>query len=488
VSETPPKLNLDAALRAWPEAEKSPVEWDEWAASVVARARSADAEPSSASVSDENLLADPLGQTEEDGHNSAAPHGVEVLPMTMPADRERDRRSLQDLAKMAQMTPPPSSVGPASAAQHAPDSKKDDSGIVDLAAASASDPHGAMRAQSTPLASAGLFDEDPASVRQAAFAAQPAPSMPPMPASMPPASMPPASMPPASFGPASAAPYSAPMSMPAHQASSSVSSSMTAAAPQKKGSGAVIALVVGGVVALTAAAAGGFLYVRSHAPASEPAAATTPAETPAAAAPIVEAAPAKEEETEEVAANDESEETLDSNDLPSATGAKVASAKATLRTPSAKPEAKAAAKAEPKEEAAKISQKDLPTAAAGSAGGLGDEMAKAVGANDGQPAAVPAAGNAGPAARGNVPQKPSQGAVTGALGAVLPQARACLGPDDPISRASVVFASSGAVESVKVSGHAAGKPAEGCIKTALSRAKLTPFAEASYTAPVTIRP
>jgi hypothetical protein len=77
--------------------------------------------------------------------------------------------------------------------------------------------------------------------------------------------------------------------------------------------------------------------------------------------------------------------------------------------------------------------------------------------------------------------------VTGALGAVLPAARACLGPDDPISRAVVVFGSSGVVQSVSVSGGAAGKPAEACIKGALMKAKVAPFAEATYSAPVTIR-
>ena len=90
-------------------------------------------------------------------------------------------------------------------------------------------------------------------------------------------------------------------------------------------------------------------------------------------------------------------------------------------------------------------------------------------------------------APGSVPQKPSQGALTGALGAVLPGARACLGPDDPVSRATVVFSSNGSVQSVAVSGGAAGKPSEGCIKSALGKAKLQPFAESTYTTTVTVR-
>ena len=88
---------------------------------------------------------------------------------------------------------------------------------------------------------------------------------------------------------------------------------------------------------------------------------------------------------------------------------------------------------------------------------------------------------------GDVPQTPSQGAVTGALGAVLPQARACLGPDDSISKASIVFTANGGVQSVKVAGGAAGRPAEACIRDALSKARVQPFAEPTYPASITIR-
>ena len=57
----------------------------------------------------------------------------------------------------------------------------------------------------------------------------------------------------------------------------------------------------------------------------------------------------------------------------------------------------------------------------------------------------------------------ASGAVTGALGAVLPQARGCLGPDDPISRAAIVFGSNGTVQSVSVTGAAAGTEVEACM-------------------------
>ena len=171
MSETPKKLRLDDVLREWPETEKSPLEWEEMALRVDERVRSGAPGATVAYVSDENLFAEPLGQIEGEGHNSAAISAPVKAgetrvskgeTMTMPADRERDRRSLQDLAKMAAgnmggMTPPPPSVrAPNSSApsgvQRAAEAKKDDSGIVDLAMAAQSDPHAAVRAQSTPLA------------------------------------------------------------------------------------------------------------------------------------------------------------------------------------------------------------------------------------------------------------------------------------------------------------------------------------------------
>ena len=80
------------------------------------------------------------------------------------------------------------------------------------------------------------------------------------------------------------------------------------------------------------------------------------------------------------------------------------------------------------------------------------------------------------------------GAIQGALGTALPSARACLEPDDPISHATVTFQSDGSVGSVTVTGGAAGKPAEACIRSALSKARVSPFAQPSFSVPATIRP
>ena len=131
--------------------------------------------------------------------------------------------------------------------------------------------------------------------------------------------------------------------------------------------------------------------------------------------------------------------------------------------------------------------KNLPVTPPADPGSLADHMMQAAGT-------TPAAGNdpqpaAGPQFEpGTVPQRPSQGAVTGALGAALPAARACLAADSAVSAATVTFGSTGAVTSVSVTGSAAGKPAEGCIKGALSRAKVPPFAQPAYTAKVNVRP
>lgn len=428
--------------------------------------------------------------------------------MTMPADRERDRRSLQDLAKMALTPPPPSasgasippaalsgplsqrplSIAPPPSANTA--SKDDDSGIIDLAAASMADPSAALRAQGTALASQGLFDDDPQSVRPPPATTAPlsVPGMPAPPNSVgnlaqPYPSMPPASAIPASIAPQSAAPQSA--AAPAFAAQSS--QNLAAPSSQKKGGGVVIALAA--VVALGAVAAGGFFFMRSQkaaapvavtAPEAPPAATTAapaPTQTVAAAEPTpapVEAAPA---------------DTTDPNALPAA-GNKLAAKPAFKGGPAPKVAAAPAHEAKPaaaeKNEPAKLTEKDLAPQASGPAGELGDAMGKAVGGGSGKPTPA-AATTGGDAPVGNVPQKPSQGAVTGAVGAVLPGARGCLGPDDPISRASIVFGSNGQPQSVNVSGGAAGKPAEACIKGALMKAKLPPFAEATYTANITVR-
>jgi hypothetical protein len=400
--------------------------------------------------------------------------------MTMSADRERDRRSLQDLAKMAHgLTPPPPSVAPSGVmrAVESVQDKKDDSGIVDLAAASTADPTAALRAQSTPLASQGLFDEEPASQHPVSQAPQTAPlgaqGLPAQPApSIPPVS--PASVPPASLSQQALAP-----SAPAVD----LSPASVHALPSKKKGSSAIALVIGGVVALGAVAAGGVLFMKAHKTADTTAAAV--ATTQPAVIAQADPGPAAKTTPAPAAEPTSAAEPTTEPAVAAPQGKIAAAPKAVAKggAPAARHEA-APTQAKP-EGPAKMTEKDLAPTASGPAGDLGAAMKKEVG--DEAPKTPAAASTGGNAVMGNVPQKPSQGAVTGALGAVLPGARSCLGPDDPISRAAVVFASAGTVQSVNVSGAASGKPAEACIKSALMKAKVQPFAEPTYTANITIR-
>jgi hypothetical protein len=88
----------------------------------------------------------------------------------------------------------------------------------------------------------------------------------------------------------------------------------------------------------------------------------------------------------------------------------------------------------------------------------------------------------------NVPQEPSLGAAQAAIGQVLGSARACVAGHEAASRATVVFGSDGRVQGVSVSGPAAGTPAEACIRAAMSRARVEPFAKPTFSVGTPIRP
>jgi hypothetical protein len=92
------------------------------------------------------------------------------------------------------------------------------------------------------------------------------------------------------------------------------------------------------------------------------------------------------------------------------------------------------------------------------------------------------------ATAGDIPEKPSVGAVQAAIGSVLGGARACVAGQDAPSQATVTFGSDGRVQSVGVSGPAAGTPAAACIKAALSKARVQPFARPTFTVGTPVRP
>lgn len=80
MSETTAKnagpVALDVALREWPDAEKLTGERDDIATAVVERLRRGERGTTTTDLTDEQLLAEPLGQTPEDSHNSAATRGT----------------------------------------------------------------------------------------------------------------------------------------------------------------------------------------------------------------------------------------------------------------------------------------------------------------------------------------------------------------------------------------------------------------------------
>jgi hypothetical protein len=89
---------------------------------------------------------------------------------------------------------------------------------------------------------------------------------------------------------------------------------------------------------------------------------------------------------------------------------------------------------------------------------------------------------------GDMTDRPSAGAAQAAVGAVLGAARSCVSGHPRPSSAQIVFGSDGQVQSVAVSGPAAGTPAASCIETALKKARVQPFAASSFSLGVTVRP
>ncbi len=136
--------------------------------------------------------------------------------------------------------------------------------------------------------------------------------------------------------------------------------------------------------------------------------------------------------------------------------------------------------------------------AAGGAGAVAKVEAPAPVAADPDPPAPKAAAKPGPdedekglkpaASPTDVPQKPSSGAVNAAIGSVLGGARACLAGHKEPSRATLTFGSDGRVQSVAVAAPAGGTAAEGCIRAALSRARVQPFSRPTFSVGVTVRP
>lgn len=152
-------------------------------------------------------------------------------------------------------------------------------------------------------------------------------------------------------------------------------------------------------------------------------------------------------------------------------------------SPRAPVHARAAAGAQPEpapEATAQVTASDLAAIAGKDPGDLGSAMRTAVGPREEAQAVAEHGANSG--AR---QVRPSPGAVVGAINSVLPAARACLGPDDPIRKGSLVFRSDGSVARVDLRGT---KTEDACVRAALSKARVEAFADDTFTTVVTIRP
>lgn len=408
-------------------------------------------------------------------------------------ERQRDRMSFKDLAKLAQ-TPPPSSVAPQSARVSIPSaapSRDSDSGVVDLQAAALSDPGAVERSKSTPLASGSLFDDDaPHSGRVSDL---PPPSMTGEYASGPVSAVGPVSQQLATpYGPASVRPSAPPNVAPQSMRPSAVAAvAAQPAAAQTDQRRSPILAILGGLVVVGSLAAGAVLYVKAH-KTPAPVAQNVDVQAPVIAPSLGQASTAAA--TQAVAPPDDA---VALNSLPTddstPTTAKMAAKPAAHTSKPSSGGSKAASGALTKEEAppvpdqkaAPVAKDETPLPAAETSGSLQNAMQTAAGPSESTTKQDPS----GPKfAAGTVPQRPSQGALASAIGRVLPGARSCLGPDDGVSYATVLFESSGGVQNVSLSGFAANKPSASCITTALKKASVGPFAEPTYSAKITVRP
>lgn len=273
--------------------------------------------------------------------------------------------------------------------------------------------------------------------------------------------------------------------------SAAVAAAPAAKAEEKKSSSGMMAGIAIAVVGLAAA----FAIMQSRKQ-EQPTVTPTAAQTAPAATEQAKAAPAPSDQpdavktAEPLAANalenaGSTETASGSGDKEKAAGAATGTGAVAAATgaPSGQPSAPEKAGDDPYAPSA-------PAATGtGKPGDLSSAMAAAVGEQakkDG-----PSSDNAEPAAASrnqNIPEQPSQGSVAAAMGAVMPSAKGCVAGADDVSRAQVTFASNGTVKSVSVTGWAASHGATGCVKGALSAAKVAPFSKPSFTVGVTIRP
>ena len=424
---------LDAALAAWPTAPADPAKSEEVASRVLSLLASGPSTPgaqASSAVSDEDLVRAPFPALpgEPQGSPAATEPRREGTGMTAES-RERDRASFRDLARLASSAP----SGPVSSP---PSSRGPSSGVVTAAREENS---GVIHLAALGGASVA---PDPGPRAETRSSPAPAPAPPPGPEVV----------------------------------------LATRKPPKRRRSW----VAVSGLVAAAAVAAGVLVLARPT-PRNDGTAAVAVVPAPAGS-PVVGAAPAPAGIPVASAVGDD--RGIDPASLPPASTAAVA-ARATAMGPASvapRPAVPPPARTIGPAPVAEVATASAVTAAPAASGNLQALMQQAAGVTSAPVAPAATSPDTPPAAVGSVPLRPSQGALQGALGAVLPLARACLGPDDAISHAAITFGSDGSVVNVGVSGGAAGKPAEACIRAALMKARVAPFAQPTFTGSATVRP
>ncbi|MBI5536914.1 MAG: hypothetical protein HY898_29610 [Deltaproteobacteria bacterium] len=438
---------LDGWLTPWPVNERPQVAWDDMAERIgarIARVRRESAldewfEPPGPSQPDEGSLAParasggPSMSEEADKPRSDEPAkaGQEEVDKPKSEEADKPRKSLKEIAKRVSIPPPPM----------APDAGR------------TSSPSLPQPATGTPLPVTSrpveAKESDSGVVNLQAVREQAA-SIPDM----------------------GVAPASTGLFDEDDEKKPAVQAAVARPAPKKS---SMVPLFVGGVVALTAIAAVAVIGMRGGQ--KDMAAQNAPAA--ASAAPVQAPASTSSAAPVEVA----------SAEAPAASGSASPASGPLARNDDNRPAAPGEARTGDKGVAAKAEdpkEKSPAAAPPSDPGNLQGAMDKAVGGSTPAKTAEPTAKTA--PASGDIPEAPSQGAIQGALGAVMGAARACVAGMDEPSRAQITFGSDGHVQSVTVSGAASGKPAAGCIVAALKRAKVTPFQRSSFSVGVTIRP
>ncbi len=268
----------------------------------------------------------------------------------------------------------------------------------------------------------------------------------------------------------------------------SAKASLAAQKPAEKKDGGGVVVVLGSLLAAGAIAAGVFFYVRhQHAQAVVATTMTTApdkVDTHADQAKPSTTAAATGAASVAVESPDDLPE-VDQNGKP--TGHSMGRFHAHHAAGASSAAAATSATAEPATVDPKLVA-NIPTGGAGGGSGdLSEAMKAAAGGGTGLGGGSQPTDQGPKFAPGTVPQHPSQGQVAGAIGSVMPAARACVPGGAPVSRATITFQSDGSVKNVSVTGYAVGKSAEACIKGALSKAKVDPFAEATYPMTVSVR-